>query len=298
MSSSGLDPASALTFSEISDLNARKKAIKANHAEYVSGHPEIKSMLNDFMSACLLEKPQNIYNFALTHFSDLAPHHSHSSTSTGPSPLLITGPSGSGKSTLVDLLKKKYYGKFDTPLQTTSRMPRPGEDEDDYQFLPLSQVQQMIEDGKFCEYTSIVSDGVSENVIYGTTFASIQSVRSGMKICIILTDIEGYKKMKVSGLGFKSIFIKPPDLDALEDRLLDKGVGEGEVPVLLEKAKEEIEYGEGEGGFDEVVENGVLEESFEAFGKVVEKWFGKVLEEEEEEEKEEIKEEKENDKED
>lgn len=55
MSSSGLDPASALTFSEISDLNARKKAIKANHAEYVSGHPEIKSMLNDFMSACLLE---------------------------------------------------------------------------------------------------------------------------------------------------------------------------------------------------------------------------------------------------
>lgn len=139
-------------------------------------------------------------------------------------------------------------------------MPRPGEDEDDYQFLPLSQVQQMIEDGKFCEYTSIVSDGVSENVIYGTTFASIQSVRSGMKICIILTDIEGYKKMKASGIGFKSIFIKPPDLDALEDRLLDKGVGEGELPGLLEKAKEEIEYGEGEGGFDEVVENGVLEE--------------------------------------
>ncbi|GMI09262.1 hypothetical protein TrVE_jg5802 [Triparma verrucosa] len=289
------DPASALTFSEISDLNARKKAIKASHAAYVQEHPEIKSMLNDFMSACLLEKPNNIYSFAVSHFSDLAPHHSHVLTSSGPTPLVLSGPPGTGKKTLFSLLQKLHYSKFDTPLQTTSRPPRPDEENNvDYIFLPLSTIQQKIEDNQFVEYTSHPSP--SGPVIYGLEYSSIQSVRSSSAICVILTDTLGHQKIKSSGMPFKSIFIKPPNLDALSDRLLDSGVEEDLIPPMLDSAKDEILYGETPTNFDAVITNGVLEDSFSEFSKIIKEWYGKSLEEDDEE-KDEEKEEKENEKE-
>ena len=66
----------ALTFAELSALNDRKLEIKKKHNEYIDKHPEIKSMLNDFMSEVLLEKPEDIFSFAaevrLGHFNTIA----------------------------------------------------------------------------------------------------------------------------------------------------------------------------------------------------------------------------------
>jgi guanylate kinase len=91
------DPASALTFSELSDLNQRKLAIKREHNEYIDGHPEIKGILNDFMSAVLLEKPDNVFEFANEHFAELAPEHAQGVSAAGFQPMVVCGPSGVGK---------------------------------------------------------------------------------------------------------------------------------------------------------------------------------------------------------
>ena len=58
------DATAQLTFEELSALNDRKLEIKKKHNEYIDQHPEIKSMLNDFMSEVLLEKPADIFVFA------------------------------------------------------------------------------------------------------------------------------------------------------------------------------------------------------------------------------------------
>ena len=88
------DPTSALTFSEISDLNKRKLDIKANNTEYLSSHPEVRSMLNDFMSSCLLEKPDDVYGFAKEFFAEMRPEHSLAAGVGGWQPVVICGPSG------------------------------------------------------------------------------------------------------------------------------------------------------------------------------------------------------------
>ena len=62
-----------LTCEEMSMLNERKDVLKAEHEQYVNGHPELKSLLSAFMSAVLMEKPANVLTFAHDHFAALVP---------------------------------------------------------------------------------------------------------------------------------------------------------------------------------------------------------------------------------
>ncbi|KAE9295566.1 hypothetical protein PF008_g24233 [Phytophthora fragariae] len=59
----------SLSFEELLLLNERKEALKKDYAAYVESHPEIKTLLSWFMSALLLEKPQDVVAFAADHFS-------------------------------------------------------------------------------------------------------------------------------------------------------------------------------------------------------------------------------------
>ncbi|KAG6574360.1 guanylate kinase [Phytophthora cinnamomi] len=81
----------SLSFEELSLLNERKEALKKDHAAYVEAHPEIKTLLSGFMSALLLEKPQDVVAFAAEHFSAFKPPHAELQ------PIVIAGPSGVGK---------------------------------------------------------------------------------------------------------------------------------------------------------------------------------------------------------
>ena len=150
----GTDPASALTFSEITDLNKRKLELKATNTAYLSSHPEVRSMLNDFMSSCLLDKPSDVYGFAKEFFAEMRPEHSLAAGVGGWQPVVVCGPSGVGKQTLINLLVVQYSQKFGFTLQHTTRPPRPGEDAGDYHFVTLDEMQQGIEDGKFLEYSN------------------------------------------------------------------------------------------------------------------------------------------------
>mmetsp|Transcript_9697 Transcript_9697/g.14908 ORF Transcript_9697/g.14908 Transcript_9697/m.14908 type:complete len:84 (+) Transcript_9697:69-320(+) len=60
----------SLSHEEISQLNDRRAEFKNAHIAYVETNPEIKSMLNDLVCACLLEKPEDIFSFAEKHFKN------------------------------------------------------------------------------------------------------------------------------------------------------------------------------------------------------------------------------------
>ena len=70
--------------------------IKEEHVSYLKSHPELRQILNDFLSSCLLEQPENVYGYAKKFFS----YFNYSKDINKLRPLVITGPSGVGKVTL------------------------------------------------------------------------------------------------------------------------------------------------------------------------------------------------------
>jgi len=98
--------------------------------------------------------------------------------------------------------------------------------------------------------------------------------------------------VKTSKLAPRYLFIAPPDMDALEDRLRERGTeNEQDVQKRLGNAAKEIEYGKGEGNFDMVLVNEVLEDSFAQLTKLAENvWYPHLKEEREAAEAEERKE--------
>jgi guanylate kinase len=72
-----------------------KHDIKAEHVSYLKSHPELRQILNDFLSSCLLEQPDNVYDYAKKFFS----YFNYHKDIIRHKPLVITGCSGVGKVT-------------------------------------------------------------------------------------------------------------------------------------------------------------------------------------------------------
>ena len=263
------DPASKLTFQEISHLNDRKLEIKKAHSLYIVDHPEIKDMLNDFMSAVLLDKPNNIFTFASDHFAELVPAAASSTSTNNFTPLVICGPSGAGLKTLVGLLTKSFPNSFGFSVAHTSRDPRPGEVEGEDYFFSTSrdEMTQSIEDGKFVTYAE------AHGELYATSFKAVQAMRDKGIVPILDIEVEAVRNVKDSKLAPRYLFVAPPSVDALEDRLREKGVdSEQDIQKCLSDAHGIIEYGEG-GNFDKVLVNEVLEDSFLEFKNTILGWY-------------------------
>ena len=70
-----------------------KNGIRKDYGKYFQNHPEIRQILNDFVSTLLLHKPDNTYDFARDYFKFYNQHEEAKSLK----PLIIVGPSGCGK---------------------------------------------------------------------------------------------------------------------------------------------------------------------------------------------------------
>ena len=89
----GSTPASILA-EELATLKEHRSRMKEENTAYLMKHPELRSMLDDFMSAALNAKPVDVVKFAAIHFTKMKDPNAVS----GPMPLIITGCSGSGRS--------------------------------------------------------------------------------------------------------------------------------------------------------------------------------------------------------
>jgi guanylate kinase len=78
-------------------FNDVKAEIKKEHSNYIAKHPELREILNDFLSTVMLEKPSNIYDYAQQYFS----YYNIENDKVLMNPLVISGPSGSGKVVVV-----------------------------------------------------------------------------------------------------------------------------------------------------------------------------------------------------
>jgi len=169
--------------------------------------------------------------------------------------IVIAAPSGSGKTTIVNkLLNEKNLG-LNFSISATSREPRKNEkDGENYFFISKEEFLRRINNDEFVEW-----EEVYKGVFYGTLFSELENAKE--KNLIFDIDVIGglniKRKFKNQSL---TIFIKPPSLDELEKRLKNRNSEtDSNIKIRIDKAKDEMLLAD---RFDYVVENDVLEDSF------------------------------------
>jgi len=172
---------------------------------------------------------------------------------------VLCGPSGSGKSTVLKKLLAEYEDCFGFSVSHTTRSPRPGElDGKDYHFVARDDMTNLIEKDAFIEHATFSGN------MYGTSKQAVQTVLQSGKICILDIDVQGVKSVKKTDLKPKYVFIKPPSLQVLEERLRGRGTeSEESLNKRLSAAAQELEYGETEGNFDIIIVNDDVDAAYE-----------------------------------
>ncbi|MGM0480301.1 MAG: guanylate kinase [Pseudomonadota bacterium] len=132
---------------------------------------------------------------------------------------IIAAPSGAGKSSLIKaLLKRHADGSMQVSVSSTTRPPRPGEQQGvHYHFIDTAQFEQSIDADEFYEWARVFDN------YYGTSRKTVeQLLDSGVDVFLDI-DWQGAQQVREHHPGTRSIFIVPPSLDILEQRLRDRG---------------------------------------------------------------------------
>jgi len=186
-------------------------------------------------------------------------------------PLVIVGPSGVGKGTLIQKILETFPGQFGFAVSHTTRKPRPGEVHGkSYWFVELEQMKKEVATpGRFLEHASVHGN------LYGTSQAALDAVRDKGQICILDVDVQGAKLIKEVHNEFKYLFISPPNLQALEERLRSRGTEtEEKIQTRLRNAKGEIEFVEkNKDFFTSVVVNDNLGAATSQLLGLMRKWY-------------------------
>jgi guanylate kinase len=131
--------------------------------------------------------------------------------------LMIVAPSGAGKSSLVNALLQDDAG-LKLSLSTTTRAPRPGEiDGKDYRFLAKDEFIRERDQGHFLEWAEV------HGHFYGTSKPWLESqMQSGSDVMLEI-DWQGAQQIRKLIPTVQWIFIFPPSIEALEERLRKRG---------------------------------------------------------------------------
>lgn len=147
----------------------------------------------------------------------------------------ISGPSGVGKGTVIRALQERVPGLL-CSVSVTTRAPRPGEEEGKaYYFRSRACFMEMLGRDDILEY-----DHYCDNY-YGTPRRPLEdAVREGRSVLLDIT-VKGSLTVKAKLPKALTIFLLPPSLDALYQRLSGRGTEDADVvQARLEVAKQEI----------------------------------------------------------
>jgi guanylate kinase len=136
---------------------------------------------------------------------------------------IVAAPSGAGKSTLVNALLATEPG-IKLSISTTTRAPRPGEqDGREYYFTTAEDFVARAERGEFLEWAEVHGN------YYGTSRLTVeQEMRTGTDILLEI-DWQGARQVKKQFPDAAGIFILPPSIAALEQRLYKRGTDEPHI---------------------------------------------------------------------
>ena len=150
---------------------------------------------------------------------------------------IVSAPSGAGKTTLVGALLKNMPD-IKASISHTTRPMRPGEKEGvNYYFVSEEMFLSLINKDAFLEHAQVF------NHFYGTSKEWVEKTLSEGIDVILEIDWQGAEQIRDLIPESKSIFILPPSLEALEERLIKRGQDDPTViKRRLASAKEEISH--------------------------------------------------------
>ena len=168
--------------------------------------------------------------------------------------IILTAPSGAGKTTVKSKLLAALTKELSFSVSATTRKIRGNEQEGiDYHFTNEEVFKKLIEKKAFIEW-----EMVYPGLYYGTTMEELNRIWNEEKVPVLDIDVKGALNVKKQfGNLVLSIFIEPPSIAVLKERLEKRGTDTAEnILTRINKATEELQYKE---LFDEVVLNDDIE---------------------------------------
>ncbi len=175
--------------------------------------------------------------------------------------IIVSAPAGTGKTTLVHMLKKEYPEEVVQSISCTTRKPRPGEiDGKDYVFLTNEAFEKRVNKGDFLEYATVFGHR------YGTLKKLIEAQCAVGKHVILVIDTQGAIELKKKTKAIY-IFIEPPSIEILEERLKNRRT---ESPETLKKRLKWAQYEMDQAKhYDYTIVNDDLETAYEALKSII-----------------------------
>ena len=150
--------------------------------------------------------------------------------------IVFSGPSGVGKGTVRQEIFSTPDHKFEYSVSMTTRAQRPGEvDGKDYFFRSREEFEELIRKGQMLEYAEYVGN------YYGTPLTYVnETLDKGIDVFLEI-EVQGALQVKKKVPDAVFIFLTPPDLNELQERLVGRGTDSEEVIAQrIERAREEI----------------------------------------------------------
>lgn len=169
---------------------------------------------------------------------------------------VLSSPSGAGKSTIARRLLAQD-SDLEMSVSYTTRPPRPGEvDGKDYHFVDLEKFREMVANHEFLEWAHVF------NHRYGTPKTTVDEIlRSGRDVLFDI-DWQGAQQLfQLAGGDVVRVFILPPSLKILHQRLIDRNTDTTEViDARMARAESEVSHWD---GYDYVLVNDDVQQCYE-----------------------------------
>jgi guanylate kinase len=178
--------------------------------------------------------------------------------------VVISAPSGCGKTTIVKKILE-YFPDIHFSVSATTRPKRNNEtDGIEYYFIAMEEFNVKINNNEFLEW----------NEHFGNKYGTLKSITDEEldkgKDIILDLDVNGAINVKKNREKARLVFIKPPSLEVLKERLMNRGTETEEtLAIRLKRAEEELEKSK---NFDYIIVNDILENAIEEMKQLIDKF--------------------------
>ena len=184
--------------------------------------------------------------------------------------IIVSGPSGSGKSTVLDRLLEEERWPLRLAVSVTTRKPRQGETQDkDYHYWTKEMFHAEAAAGGFLEWAEVFGN------CYGTLEREVTPFREQGTGVMLEIDVQGWEQVKKRCPEAMSIFIQPPSMEVLENRLRQRS-SESAVELQRRLAGARVELARA-GEYDYQVINDRLDEAVTAVRAIVGPLFERTI---------------------